>query len=70
MIIKNKKEITLSKEDIESIVRQYLDGYNNGEYYYSFRFKVVNKMIPGPDPHDGYDNYVFDSLEVVITSHE
>ena len=67
MKIQNKTEIDLSEDDVKNILYEYLrKEYGDGEY--SFRFKVANKMIPGPDPHDGYDNYVFDSIKVIINN--
>jgi hypothetical protein len=68
MNISNKKEIELSVEEIAAILLEFFDKTQNirGDSKV-FTWKIVNKMIPGPDPHDGYDNYVFDGVKIVVS---
>lgn len=69
MEVKNKKEINLTKEDIGHIIKKYIEdmGLHNAGDECHINFIVKNEIIPGPDPHDGYDNYVFRGAEIVVT---
>jgi hypothetical protein len=66
MKIQTKKEIEFSVEEIEQILIEYLDKEYRLNGNTHFIFKIANKMIPGPDPHDGYDHHVFDGVKVVV----
>lgn len=70
MEIKNKKEINLTKDDVEYVIKKYLceqEYIGNDNDKFSMDFIVKNEIRPGPYPQDGYDHYVFKGVNVVVT---
>ena len=68
MKIQNTKEIELSVDDVTEAIMRYLNTFQGIPLDSEFKinFNVVNKIIPGPYPSDGYDNHVFDGVRVVV----
>jgi len=66
MEIQNKKEITLSVQDVQDILFDHLTSEHKLSGDFNFTFNVVNKPYPC-GTHDVCDRHEFDGVKIVVT---
>ena len=66
MKIQNKKEISLSVQDVQDILFDHLTKQHKLSGDFNFDFVVINKPYPC-GIHDACDRYEFDGVKIVVT---
>ncbi len=67
MEIKDKKEIVLSVEDVQTILFDHLTSQHKLSGDFKFDFIIARKQIPSQYPSDSYDRHEFDGVKIVVT---
>jgi hypothetical protein len=67
MEIQNKKEITLSVEDVQTILFDHLTRQYRLDGNFDFNFMVARKSFPSQYPSDSNYRHEFDGVKIVVT---
>lgn len=67
MKIQNKKEISLSVQDVQNILFDHLTKEHELSGDFNFDFVVARKSFPSQYPSDSNYRHEFDGVKIVVT---